>query len=75
MDFGFGQAAELLPIPLAERLAVHADEGEGPLVQRDTLGRAGGEHRKATLQILTGRNGTGRRFATAAEEPSCDHGC
>ena len=72
-DFGLGQAAELLPSPFAEGFAIDAHEGESPLIQRDALGRAGGEHREATLQVLAGRNGTWRRFTTPAEKPSCDH--
>ena len=72
-NFGFGQAAKLLPIPFAQWFAINADKGKCPLIQLDALSRAGCKHRKAALQVLAGRNGTGRRFTAPTKEPSCDH--
>ena len=58
----------------AKRLTVVAGQGEGPFFQRDALRRTGGEYREATLQVLAGRNGAGRRFPTTPEKSSGYHG-
>ena len=74
VDFGLGQRTELLPVPLAQGLALRADQDEAPLVQRDALG-GGRQSAPGTRVPGIARAGMGRggRFAAPSEESSGDH--